>query len=417
MGAALAVALLACACGGKDEGARPTPDAAVSVPERPLPERVVGKWQMIKEEPADGKGDFFGQERRLLELRANGTYHAENYISSWNDTWELDGEELVLHRLRLGGGDVIASIPDPDHPTEPLVVNTGRPTEEVDEVERARVERADAETLVLVEDLPEAYLRDGPPRKVRNTYRRVSEAELGPMLGKRQVISAPVAGAYAAAYDYRMTKYPTMEIYVRRSIGGRARLELGTDGQVEGCIGVASGRYHSESRYSSVDGKDHTEEDEDRWLVGLRGSWRVEQERALVRIDRFWADTCDTSAGEGDVRGPIELDCVTVAPNERLPVRTLTCRVTGDFRLLEEICLNPADTERAGPFTLQIEPRGRLSPDTGRPWLLLGAAPGLKVESRDDRDAKTPVVGFSAGKVDLVERNYIKREPPRAPTP
>ncbi|MBW2279072.1 MAG: lipocalin family protein [Deltaproteobacteria bacterium] len=356
------LALLTNSCGGPDEGARETPGATADeppLPELPVSKRIIGKWRMTKEEPADGKGGFFEQERRLLELRADRTYHVENYVSAFDDSWKLDGQVLTFSRKN---GDT----------------------------KRVEVERVDGESLVLIEDLPEIYLRDGPPRRVRNTYRRVSENELGPMLGKKVVTSAPVAGSYAASYEYRMDKFPTMEINVSRKISGRARLELKADGSVDGCIGVAGDRHFSESKYSSRDGKHHTRDEDDYWLAGVQGKWEPKKDKALLRISRYWRDSCDTSNGEGEIMGALELECVA---------------------LIDEIAINPADTERSGPFTLQVEPRGHISPDTGRPWLLLGAAPGLKVESVDDRHADNPVVTFSKGEIDFVQRRYFKPKP------
>jgi hypothetical protein len=377
----LVLNLIAASCGGPDESPREAAEQVRPAPaQRPTSELVVGKWRMIKEEPADGKGGFFEQKRRLLELRADGTYHAENYIEAFDQTWKLKGDVLVL--VRKPG-----------------------------EVAQIEVERVDERSLVLIEDLPEIYLRDGPPRKVRNTYRRVSESELGPMLGAKVVTSAPKAGSYAAAYRYGMNKYPTMEINISKSINGSARLELKPDGSVEGCVGVVAGRRFSESKYSSPDGKHHSRDEDEYWLAGFRGTWEKREDRALVRIGRFWRDACDTSRGEGDSMGPIELECRTIAPNERLPVATLACRVEKSLRLLEEIAINPADTERSGPYTLQVEPRGHTSPDTGRPWWLFGAAPGLKIESEDDRHADQPVVTFTKGEVSIVEARYKRREP------
>lgn len=378
----LATAFFTDSCGSSGESTAPDPSTGKQIVELSTAELIVGKWRMIAEEPADGKGGIFKQERRLLELKADGTCHVENYMTARDDTWKLDGDTLMLREVRG----------------------------EIDKTRRIQVEKVDDETLVLVEDLPEPYVRDGPQRKVRNTYRRVSESPLGPMLGKKVVTSMPNAGAYTASYDFRMSKLPTMEISIGRTIKGRAKLELKKDGSVEGCFGVSSHRSFSESKYSSSDGKHHNSDNNDRWLVGVRGKWERKKDTALVRLSRSWRNTCDISNGEGGIMGPIELECTAIAPNEKLPVTTLACRMIKDQYMLKKVAINPADTERAGPFTLQQEPRGRISTDHGKPWLFLGAAPGLEVKSEDGRRTSTPVVTFTSNKIDFVERNFIPKE-------
>ncbi len=387
LAAGLFAVLFADSCGESKEGAVKDSPATVSgesaqeVPavKRSSGELIVGKWLMLKEEPADGKGGFFEQTRRLLTINDDGKFHVENMYSGNDGTWVLQGERLLLTTTRAAELQI-------------------------------QVEKLDEKILVVVEDLPEIYLRDGPPRKVRNTYRRVSESELGPMLGKKVVTTTPTAGEYKAAYEYKMTKYPTMEIYISEGIQGRVRLTLKEDGTVEGCYGVVNGRHSSRSKYSSPDGKHHSTDEEERWLSGFRGKWKPGKGIASVKLDRFWRDTCDTTRGEGESFA-VEIECRAFAPNEKLPVAGLACRLINDFRLMREIAINPADTERAGPYTLQSSPMGHIFTDKGRPWLLLGAAPGLKVKSEDGRDNRTPEVTFIAEEVTIVEGSYIPKKP------
>jgi len=378
---ALLVAVwFAIGCGGHaDSKTADTEVAAAAVPV-PMEKAVVGKWRMLSEAPADGKGGFFEQERRIVELRADGGFHIENYYSATEGTWRADGNALAL--VDRGGREM-----------------------------RWDVEEVGEERLVLVEDLPEIYMRDGPPRRVRNTYRRVSESRFGPMLGRKAKVSVPGPGEYTGAYRYQISKYPTMEIHISKSISGEIRLELGAGDDVKGCIGARTGDHFSESKYSSDDGKHHSREREDRWLSGFSGKWERRGEAAAIELTTFWRGTCDTSEGEGDSMGPVKLECVAIEPNERLPVRTLACRVDQGLRLLEELAINPADSERAGPYTLQIEPRGITNVDVGKPWVLLGAAPGLHVESHDDRETGgSPRVTFAAEAVTLDEHRYIERD-------
>ena len=315
-----------------------------------------------------------GQERRLLELDAQGRYHVENYMESREGVWRLEGDQLRFDK------------------------------------QRATLESVDADTLVLVEAMPEIYLRGAKPFEVRNTYRRVSEAELGPMLGAEGHSSTPSAGTFAAAYDYGMSKYPTMEIFISRRVRGRARLELAADGSASACFGVAVDETFSESEYSSRDGKDHDSEEHERRLLGARGQWSAREGKAQVTLERVWPDSCELR-DDAPRFGPLELECVALAANERLPSEALACRLVRADSMLEELALNPSDTERAGPYTMQIEPMGHINPELGRPWLILGSAPGLHVRSDDDRWAETPKVDFEARAVDFVERDFLPRPP------
>ncbi len=384
---ALTVATSSCDSLDRRGPSTPTTPATTSAKPAPPPpkprtmsELLIGKWRMIQEATADGNVAINTQGRRLLELRADKTYHVENYINAFDNTFRLDGDVLTLDRKK---GEAV----------------------------EIKVEKVDEKQLVLIEHTPEIYLRGGPPRKVRNTYRRVSEKELGPMLGEQLITSTPTSGAYAASYEYGMTKYPTMEIYIRRGVVGRARLELLPDHTVAGCVGVTTGGKFSRSKYSSPDGKHHTTEDNDYWLAGFEGKWKPRKKDALVRISKYWPGTCDREGKRGEILGAIEMKCVTLQANQRLPVDTLACQIEESYHLLDELALNPADTERSGPYTLQSDPMRHISTDHGRPWWLLGAEPGLKIFSKDDRDTISPEVTFKKGPIDFLERRFIRPKP------
>jgi hypothetical protein len=341
------------------------------------PPSIVGRWRMIEEAPADGQGGFFQQERRVLELRADGTGRVQNWIELHEGSWRLDGDVLTLDQLSM------------------------------------TVEKLDAETLVLVENLPRIYLRDGPQRRVRNTYRRISESELGPVLGRAVRRSAPPAATFRAAWEYGQDKLPTMEISVRKHVGGAGRLELRGDGSAWGCFGIATRRHFSESEYSSRDGRHRSENEDRRRLIGFRGAWTEGKDPVIVTADTSWGDSC-TRFPDAPSMGRVELECTLLASNERLPVDTLACRIVEGPLALQELAVNPADSERAGPYTLQVEPRGRLTPEPGRPWLLLGADPGLHVRSQDGSRDRSPTVEFAAKAVELVEADFRTAPGPAA---
>ncbi len=369
------------ACRGAAEISSDKP--VVAEPERPpelvkrsTAELLVGRWQLVLEEPADGQGDFFEQSWRRLEVGSKGTWKSQNFVEQRDDTWKLKGDRLVTGERVI---DLVS---------------------------------VDEKQLVLVEDLSKAYLRGGPPRRVRNTYRRVSESEFGPMLGQVVERRAPKTGVYMASYRYQMSKLPTMEITVDRSINGGGRLEIAEGGEARGCFGAQIHEGHSRSKYASKDGKHHRSEDENSYLFAFEGAWRAEKDRVQVTATRVWRGSCAVEAGE-PFGVPLEFECTAIAANERLPVETLACRLVQGLSQLQALALNPADTERSGPFTLQSDPVGHIATDKGRPWLFLGAGTGLHLQSEDGRRDRSPDVTFESPAQDFVEERYVKRPPRR----
>lgn len=345
------------------EQTQPTIVESTPAPSRPAHELIVGRWRMIEEDPAY-------QQFRRLHVNTDGSFLSENYISRLEGRWQLDGDTLTL----------------------------GEAT--------ARLVEVDDTRLVLIEDVPEIYLRGAPPSTTRITYRRVSERELGPMLGRDLVTSAPQPGSYAAAYRYRMDKLPTMEIAVRQSVDGRARMQLLADGSAHGCLAVRTDESTSISRYASDDGQHHTNEHGDRILVGWQGSWTIVDGHAQVVAEHSWRDSCTDSGDPYKRLGRLELECIALAANEVLPRPALACRIVESISQFHELALNPADTERAGPYGMQSDPMGHIVTDQGRPWLILGA-PGLQVSSEDGSRDMSPTVTFTDAEVTIVEREFV----------
>jgi hypothetical protein len=397
------VVLPGCTAQQDDRAKRPVPEGSTSPsagepvvhedPVRSADELLVGRWLMIEEKDADGRGGFFEQVRRLLEFSEDGSFRIENNYESWEGRWRIEGDHVVVHDQKQGDG-----------------------VRELARGEPILIENLDGESLVMIENLPEIYLRDGPPRRVRNRYRRISESELGPMLGKSPSLGLPRPGAYRASMNYSSSKFPTMEISIGHSIEGRLEWTLGEDGSVEGCMAMVSESNFSESKYSSHDGKHHSRDETEHWLGGFQGSWAAEKETVSVVIDQTWMNTCTDRPSDATSRVSIELECTSIAANERLPVEALACRLVRGLEAHRQLSLNPADSERAGPYTLQEVPRSPIQVDRGRPWLLLGAGAGIHVESRDDRSAGKPKVSFSTPAKARVDRRYLPDEPtPGAP--
>jgi hypothetical protein len=335
---------------------------------------IVGRWRMIEEVSGDHIDGIYEQQHRRLSLRADGTFLVENYVERREGKWTLDGTTLSL-------GDTTAELI-----------------------------RVDAEQLQLIEDLPEIYRREGPPRKVKITYRRVSESEFGPMLGKSPITAPPKPGRFAAAYQYTMSKLPTMEITIDHDIDGRARIELAADGSATGCLGMASHERSSMSKYATDDGQHHSNSQDSYLLLGFRGTWSIVEGEAIVVAEQTWRDSCEDKQDPYTKLGRLELACRAIAANEILARGALACRIVEGLSQLHEIAINPADTERSGPYTLQHDPMGHISTDMGRPWLILGE-PGLRVVAKDDRSDMTPTVAFEVETVEFVERNYIRPTP------
>lgn len=89
-----------------------------------------------------------------------------------------------------------------------------------------------------------------------------------------------------------------------------------------------------------------------------------------------------------------------------LPRPALACRIVESISQFHELALNPADTERSGPFGMQSDPMGHIMTDQGRPWLILGA-PGLQVSSKDGSRDMSPTVTFTDAEVTIVEREFV----------
>ncbi len=87
-----------------------------------------------------------------------------------------------------------------------------------------------------------------------------------------------------------------------------------------------------------------------------------------------------------------------------MPVRVLACQLEPWFGF-DELAINPADSPRAGPYTLQTDPVTREPTDPGKAWLLLGGPPGLAIDSHDR--GETPEVEFTARAVELDEGDYL----------
>ncbi|MBN2498965.1 MAG: hypothetical protein JXR96_30530 [Deltaproteobacteria bacterium] len=352
------------------------------------PERLVGAWRLVEQRAVDGEPLSFHVTYKEYTFRADGRFDLRAHVECLDGgAWSLAGRELTLLRPPHGLSGEMAEYAPP-----PLL-------------RKVRVAELGADRLVLEEPQPEVY--GTPPRVVRNTFRRVRPGDFGPMLGAAVATTAVTAGEYAAAFQYETTKYPTMEIYVSHGVVGRARLVLAAGGAVSGCLAASVGQHSSTSKYASPDGEHHSASHENRWLMGVRGSWRALPDGgAAVTLDELYQGGCDVSGAPDAASAPIELACQALRPTERLPVTTLACRLVEAPHWMRELALNPADTVRAGPYTMQSDPMGRIEAPLGRPWLLLGAAPGLQVRSIDGRDDMSPRVSFEAGEVTIEEHRF-----------
>lgn len=227
-----------------------------------------------------------------------------------------------------------------------------------------------------------------------------AHGDFGPMVGKSVTVVAPTAGLFTASYAYSQTTFITTERSVSTSITGDARLELKPDGTASACFGKRAKNRSSVGKYASPDGKYHHDERQDLNLLGARGSWKLDGGVARIVFDRVRYGSCDATEPGGP---PLEVTCVAIEKNERLPVRVLACQLA-PWLGFDDLALDPTDSPRAGPFAMQTDPRAHSRPDPSKAWLLLGSAPGLAVRSRAFKSA--PEVTFTAESGGLVEGNY-----------
>ncbi len=244
---------------------------------------------------------------------------------------------------------------------------------------------------------------------VKSTDLRVSEGDFGPMLGEKIVIKVPGPGKYVASYQFSMHRYPTREIYISSSIRGHSRLELMTDGSATACFAVKKNVHSSESRYSSYDGKDHYNDRESRALIGAGGKWLTNDNRVRVVLDRTWRHSCELVDEDRVSDEAMELDCILIEKNDRLPVTTLACKLEEPDYYVDEISMNTADSPRSGPFAYRNESMDGMSIERGNPWILMGAEPGLHVKSEDGRRAIFPGVTFTVGAAAFLEEHFIPK--------
>ncbi len=278
---------------------------------------------------------------------------------------------------------------------------------EVHHVNEMTIERFTADRLVVLEDDPQmVFNRHLPPGRVKNTYRRKQTGDFGPILGLGPVLFAPGAGRYVAQYSFSQSKLPTMEISVSSGSSGAARLALNPDGSATLCVGIQVSSHFSASQYAP--GGERNNRESRKTLFAFGGRWVTLRGTAAVRFDTMVWNTCDLSSPTAvpQLQPPRELVCTGIRKNNALPVDAIACRLDKNLSQLNDLALNPADSHRAGPYNLQIEPMGHIATGPGVPWLVLGTGGGLQILSEDSRDAGSPVVKITAADVRLNEADY-----------
>lgn len=226
--------------------------------------------------------------------------------------------------------------------------------------------------------------------------------DFGPLLGGRRVTHRPVAGDYAGGLVASQSRFITTEIKVGRSIAGGTALQLGTDGTVRGCIWSKTIEHSSRSKYVSDDGKHHVDDNESALQLGVEGSWKAEGDAVAITLTRLDHRSCARTDAR-DALTPVALHCVALDVGDGMPVAGIACRVDTPLDRAQAVAMLLAESPRAGAWALRedLEQRGnplQLAADA-RPWLLMGAAPGLRVDHDDPRGGDAPRVTFEAAPV------------------
>jgi hypothetical protein len=399
-----------------DHGAGATGESAFErVGGSALRPRLTGTWVLEEQVFPDRPHQRRWDRLRELTLNTDGTFVLDLGHLERAGRWEPGAGTVRLHETLREGVDMVSKPP----PADPAKLAAWRPAE-VRHVNVLTLQRLSGDRLVVLEDDPqEVFGNHLPPKgRVRNTYRRKVAGDFGPMLGARRFRHAPGAGRFAAAFEYSRHKLPTMEITSDEGIVGAAMLTLNADGSATLCVGMRETSTFSASQYAP--GGARRDARDVRRLLAWSGRWTSgaggqPDGGVTLTLERAVWNTCDFTSPESRAYPipPVTVACAGLRANDRLPVDVLACRLDGPLRQLEPLALNPADSHRAGPYTFQLEPMGHLRVEPGVPWLLLGAAGGLRIASTDDRDAGSPKVTFTREDVRLPENEYVmKREPP-----
>jgi len=214
-------------------------------------------------------------------------------------------------------------------------------------------------------------------------------------------------GTYAAQYDFSRHEFLTVERSASQTFRGAATLTFEPEGGIRGCLGLAVSKVSSVGRYESDDKQDHSEEARSRQLIGVAGRWESSSDGVGIRLDHMGWGRCDT-VGERPHLADTQLVCGTLAANDRLPTRALICQVIGTLPTAEELGLDLSESTRAGAWVFRL-PLFSSADDPQppcRPWLVLGALPGIRVMAHGGRQ-----VTFSLGVSAFREVDYVEPTP------
>jgi hypothetical protein len=245
-----------------------------------------------------------------------------------------------------------------------------------------------------------------PPPKLTGV-----ERELGALLGGRVVARDPTPGRWSSRMDFSQHRFITVEHTVETHIEGSAVLRLTDDGQASACFATSEFGASAMSHYQARDGKDHYNSSDHAMVVGMTGTWKLEGEGPdiAIRFDRMEWRTCEVDPTKEPFEQPA-MRCFGFAANTKVPSDALLCEVPRELTSAMTLSLLIGDSKRAGPWEMRFDPAGHgsvdLPPEDARPWLLLGAEPGLVMSAEDhDRDAKplTIEVGAVTDPADLPE--------------
>jgi hypothetical protein len=221
-----------------------------------------------------------------------------------------------------------------------------------------------------------------------------TDLELGPLVGGSRPRAPARPGRYAARLSARQHRFITMEHTVSRSIDGGALLDLHDDGTVDGCAWSKTHGSSAKSHYVTPDGKDHSSSHDNEMILGMRGRWtdNAASGAIVVTLDAFAYGSCDVPP-DRPASDPAQLRCHALEAGKGLPVAAIACRLETTQPQLETVALALVDNPRSGSWELRKDMAHRKDygfPEDAKPWLLLGADDGLRVDHRDSR-AREPL--------------------------
>lgn len=239
----------------------------------------------------------------------------------------------------------------------------------------------------------------------------INESNFSPLMGQPVTRKMPLPGNYSSSFHFSIAKLLNRESSFSQSISGAAILNLSKENTVNACFAVHSIIKNSQSKYITKDGKHNYYIQDERFLMGVAGHWSEKNNDSIrINLTSSWRNDCTNRNNNKEHEIHLNLYCITLLKNDRLPENILACRFKPKHYILDLIAFIPKDTPRAGPFAFQNLAMKRKLYDKRERWLLLGSELGLRINSKESRRSNKATFKFSQSPVVLHEKDYLEHQ-------